>query len=38
MLLSPIVKLIWAYDKIRWEIFLWEWQKGLQAVARKTSW
>ncbi|NVO14888.1 MAG: hypothetical protein HXX10_12705 [Rhodoplanes sp.] len=30
MLLAPIVKLVRAYDSVEWEIFISEWQKGLQ--------
>ena len=30
MLLAPIIKLIRAYDSTEWEIFIREWQKGLQ--------
>ena len=30
MLLAPIVKLVRAYDAVEWEIFISEWQKGLQ--------
>ena len=30
MLLAPIVKLVRAYDLVEWEIFISEWQKGLQ--------
>jgi hypothetical protein len=28
--LAPIVKLVRAYDAVEWEIFISEWQKGLQ--------
>jgi hypothetical protein len=30
VLLAPIVKLVRAYDAVEWEIFISEWQKGLQ--------
>lgn len=30
MLLAPIIKLVRAYDSAEWEIFIREWQKGLQ--------
>jgi hypothetical protein len=30
MILAPIVKLVRAYDSVEWELFIWEWQKGLQ--------
>ena len=29
-MLAPIVKLVRAYDAVEWEIFISEWQKGLQ--------
>jgi hypothetical protein len=30
VILAPIVKLIRAYDAVEWEIFISEWQRGLQ--------
>lgn len=31
--LVPIFKLVRAYDAVGWEIFISEWQKGLQGYA-----
>jgi hypothetical protein len=31
VLLAPIIKLVRAYDSAEWEIFIREWQKGLQS-------
>lgn len=33
MNLAPIIKIVRAYDSIEWEIFISEWQKGLQGYA-----
>lgn len=33
MNLAPIIKLVRAYDSTEWEIFISEWQKGLQGYA-----
>src|ERR1043166_3459802 len=33
MNLAPIVKIVRAYDAAEWEIFISEWQKGLQGYA-----
>jgi hypothetical protein len=32
VIIAPIVKMIRANDSVEWEIFIGEWQKGLQAT------
>jgi hypothetical protein len=33
MNLAPIVKIVRAYDPMEWEVFISEWQKGLQGYS-----
>jgi hypothetical protein len=35
VLLAPIIKLVRACDSAEWEIFIREWQKGLQGKGER---